>query len=417
MADLPPLRKNVKFQLLWVGSATSEFGTQLTRLAMPLLVLAVTGSPLWAGLIAGARSAATVLAQMPAGVWVDRWDRRRTLLGGQLVQAGTAAVLAVLVVAGHPLIWMFVVLAVVDGVCTAFIGPAWSIAIRGVVPEEQLRTAYAQEEARTHAAWLAGPPAGGLLYGLGQAVPFVVDTVTFLFAAVCTMFARVPRRPRPAPEAVDAAPVKPSMGRELGEAFRWFWRQHGLRDSSGAVMMLNLLGGATILPLIVLVGERGGDSVVTGAVLAASGIGGLIGALISNRTGALLPPGKLLLAIVTIFGSMVALEALPFGKWWPMIPVICVSLSTPAINVVMNAVVTRLVPEQMLGRMEAVLTVVGRSMAPLGPILGGFLAATLGGAGALLTIGGALLLTAAVAATSQHLRDFTGEHAEAVRPN
>src|SRR5689334_1137821 len=195
MTETPPLRKNTAFQLLWLGSATSEFGTQLTRLAMPLLVLAVTGSPLWAGLVAGARSAATVLAQMPAGVWVDRWDRRRTLVASQLVQAGAAAVLAVLILTGHPLMWMFLLLAVVDGGCTAFIGPARSVAVRGVVPPEQLRAAYTQEEARTHAAWLAGPPAGGLLYGLGQAVPFVVDAVTFLVSAVCTVFARVPRRP------------------------------------------------------------------------------------------------------------------------------------------------------------------------------------------------------------------------------
>lgn len=382
---------------------------------MPLLVLAVTGSPLSAGLVAGARTAATVLAQMPAGVWVDRWDRRRTLVTGQLVQAGAAAALAALVAAGHPLLWMFLLLAVVDGVCTAFIGPARSIAVRGVVPPEQLRAAYAQEEARTHAAWLAGPPAGGLLFGLGHAVPFVVDAVTVLVSAVCTVAARVPRRPAiAAVPAGDPAPVRPSMGRELGAAFRWFWQQRGLRDVSGAVMMLNLLGGAAILPLIVLVGERGGNSVVTGAVLAASGIGGLVGALISNRTGALLPPGKLLLAIVTIFGGAVALETLPFGKWWPMIPFVCISLSTPAINVVMNAVVTRLVPEEMLGRMDAVLTVVGRSLAPLGPILGGFLAATLGGAGALLCIGGGLLLTAAVAASSRSLRGFTGERAEVV---
>ncbi|MEV6347110.1 MFS transporter [Actinoplanes sp. NPDC051851] len=443
MDEPPPLRRNTAFQLLWIGSATSDFGTQLTRLAMPLLVLAVTGSPLWAGLIAGARSAATVLAQMPAGVWVDRWDRRRTLVGGQLVQAGVAALLAALVVAGQTLMWTFLVLAVVDGVCTAFIGPARSIAIRGVVPAEQLPTAFAQEEARTHAAWLAGPPTGGLLYGLGQAVPFVVDAVTLLVSAVCTTVARVPRRPGPVPppagepaagepvpgdampgdavpgDAVpgDAVPGTPSMGRELREAFRWFWRQPGLRDSSGTVMMLNLLGGATILPLIVLIGERGGDSVVTGAVLAASGIGGLAGALLSGRTGALLPPGKLLLAVVGIFGGAVVLETLPFGRWWPMLPFVCISLATPALNVVMNAVVTRLVPEEMLGRMEAVLTVVGRAMAPLGPILGGFLAATLGGAGALLCIGGALLLTAAGAATSRSLRTFTGERAEAVRPH
>lgn len=75
MADCVPLRKNKQFQLLWFGSAVSQLGSELTKLAMPLLVLSLTGSPGWAGVVAGASIAASILAQIPAGVWVDRWDR------------------------------------------------------------------------------------------------------------------------------------------------------------------------------------------------------------------------------------------------------------------------------------------------------------------------------------------------------
>ncbi len=73
------LRKNVQFQLLWFGGAVSQLGTQLTTYALPLLIYAVTGSLFWAGVIVGTRAAALIIAQMPAGVWVDRWDAGRVL--------------------------------------------------------------------------------------------------------------------------------------------------------------------------------------------------------------------------------------------------------------------------------------------------------------------------------------------------
>ncbi|MFD1529352.1 MFS transporter [Pseudonocardia aurantiaca] len=402
-ADLTPLRRNSSFQLLWAGGAVSQLGSELTRLAMPLLVLGLTGSPAWAGVVTGAGVAAAVLTQVPAGVWVDRWDRRRTLVTGSALRAANSAGLAVLVTAGGVQVWHLVLFGVVDGMCGAFVDPATWTAIRGVVPVPHLPAAYAQEESRRHAASLLGPPLGGLLYGFGRAVPFVADAVTFLVAALCAVLAKVPRRPAGGRER-----VRRGMHREAGEAVGWLWRHRGLRSVYGVAMAMNLLGGAMLLPLIVLVGERGGGALDTGAVLATAGLGGLVGALLSRRTGQLLPPGQLFLAVVALFGIALSAMALPLGWWWPMVPLVLIALSTPAINVVMNVVLARLTPDDMLGRMDAVLTVGSRGLAPLGPVLGGALATALGGAASLVLLGALLLLTAAVAATSRDLRGFTG---------
>ena len=404
MVEVVPLRRNTQFQMLWLGGAVAMLGRELIRLAMPLMVLAITGSPGLAGVVAGAGTAAYVLAQMPAGVLVDRWDRRRTLITGQAMQTVNSAGLAVLVLAGQVEAWHFIVFGVVNEVCAAFVGSARTTAIRGIVPSEQMHSAYAQEESRTHAAKLIGPPLGGLLYGLGRSIPFVVDAIAFFIATLFSVFAKVPRRPAGPPST-----AKPSMRREAGEAFAWLWRQRGLRAICGAVMVLNLLGGAFTIPLIVLIGERGGDAFNTGTVIAGIGVGGLLGALISGRTGKLLPPGKLLVAVLAIFGACLAAIALPFGPWWPILPLILIMLSTPALNVVMGVVIARMVPESMLGRMDAVLTISGMGLAPLGPILGGTLAAALGGAESLIIIGTLLLLTAAAAMCSRDLRHFTGD--------
>ncbi|WP_240507057.1 MFS transporter [Thermoactinospora rubra] len=434
-----PLRRNTQFQLLWLGSAVSQLGTELTKLAMPLLVLALTGSPGLAGVVTGARLAALVITQMPAGVWVDRWDRRRTLIMSQGVQTLAAAVLAALVMTDSAAIWHFVALGIVDGVCTAFVGPVRTTAIRAVVPEEQLHSAYAQEESRGHAARLIGPPLGGLLYGFGRAIPFVVDAITFAVALVCAIAARLPRRPgttpqptaeplhptaeplhptpetpepAPTPKSATAATTKRSMRREAGEALAWLWRQPGLREVCAAVLALNLLGGAGMLPLIVLVGERGGSAFTTGTVFAGIGIGGLIGALLSGRAAKLLPPGKLLIVFPALLGLAYAAMALPFGPWWPFVPMLLVSLVTPTLNVVMNVVLTRVVPDHMLGRMDALLGLAGTGLTPLGPVIGGALAATLGGAGTLVLVGALLLAMSATTAASREVRHFTGTTAD-----
>jgi hypothetical protein len=313
-------------------------------------------------------------------------------------------------------VWPLVPLALVEGVAAAFAEPVRHISVRAVVPAGQLGSAYAQEESRTHAARLVGPPLGGLLFGVGPLVPFVVDAVSFAVALVTSTLARVPRRPAgsahsttapdPTVDAAGSALVERGFLRETGEVLRWIWGRPGLRESKLVLTALNLFGGAFTIPLIVLVGERGAGPAGTGVVLAAAGIAGLVGALCANRIGRLLPVGRMLVTIVVIFGGAVLAMALPWGPWWPVVPLVALNLSTPSINVVLGALNDRLIPEHMLGRMSAVFLVVARGLAPLGPVLGGALAAGLGAAGALVVDGLILLAVALVAGASRDLRQF-----------
>ncbi|MCO1656165.1 MFS transporter [Pseudonocardia humida] len=406
MIDEVPLRRNTRFQLLWIGGAVSQLGTEMTRLAMPLLVLGLTGSPAAAGLVAGAAVAGRMVALVPAGVWVDRWDRRRTLVAAQAARVVCAVVLLGLVATGAPPVWAPALLGSLDGVGATFTDLVRSASIRGLVPPTQLRTAYVQEEARTHAAWLAGPPIGGLLYAVAPVLPFAVDAVTFAVALVCAAAAPVPRKP--AVVVVERGTGGRSMRREAADVLRRLWRRPGLRAVYGVLAALNLLGGAFMIPLIALVSERGGGAAATGAVLAGAGIGGLVGSLLAGRVGGLLPVGPLMLVVVAVFGTVVAAMALPFGPWWPVVPLAVVTPASPVVNVVMNEVTARLVPEDVLGRVDAVLTPVARDTAPVGPVLGGALAAGFGAGPALVLVGAALLVAVGLAATAAELRRFTG---------
>lgn len=192
---MQPLRRNLRFQLFWVGSAASELGSTLTWLAYPLLVLALTGSPGQAGLVGAVELASGMVFALPAGVLVDRWDRRRVLLGTDLVRAATIASVALAIFTDNLTLPHLIAASIVNGAAGALFHPAHAASLRALVPREQLPSAYAQEQTRTHAAGLAGPPLGGLLFAAGRAVPFAVDAVTYLVSFVCVALARVPRRP------------------------------------------------------------------------------------------------------------------------------------------------------------------------------------------------------------------------------
>lgn len=382
-----PLRKNVQFQLLWLGGAVSLLGTQLTTYAMPLLILAVTGSYFWAGVVAGVRATTLILAQMPAGVWVDRWDRGRVLVWSQTTQAVAAAAMAANVVVGANSIPLFIAMAAVDGVCTAFSSPARAAAIKAVVPQDQLRTAFAQEEARSHVAWLGGPSLGALLYGFGRAVPFVGDAVSFLVAAVCAWFARIPPRAAQRP--------RQRMHQDVREAWSWLWHQRGLRNMVAIFLTLNLLGMASMIPVVALVKERGGSDWLVGLVLTGVGVGGVLGALVAPRVH--VTPGRIVVAVLFLYGGSTVAMALPFGAWWPFLPLMVTTIGTALLNVSVTAVFTAMIPDDLMGRMDAVLNFAARALTPLAPVLGAFTADLVGGAAALLTFGTLILVTAVVA--------------------
>ncbi|MBD3145348.1 MFS transporter [Microbispora bryophytorum] len=400
--ELPPLRRNSRFQMLWMGAAASELGTTLTWVAFPLLILAVTGSAALAGLVGACRITANLLFSLPAGAWVDRWDRRRILIAAEVVRCLALAALAAAVLTGRVALWQIVAVAMVTGAADSFFGPARAAAIRAVVAPGQLPEAYAREEARGHAASLAGPPLGGFLFGLGRALPFAVDALTYLVSLVCVVRARVPRRPAEAAEAAERRET--GMRADVMEAAGWLWRHRGLRAGLAFALVANLAANALLLPVIVMVEARGGDAAATGVVLAGLGLGGLLGATLSARIGRLLPPGRLMLAVVGFFALAVCATALPFGPYWPVVPLFLAMVAAPALNVVLRVLLARLVPDAMTGRVFSVFTLATMGLTPVGPLLGGLLAQYAGGAGALVAVGGLLAAGCAVAAISPALR-------------
>src|SRR5262249_43152663 len=148
--------------------------------------------PAKAGLTAFARLVPWVLFALPAGVAADRWNRKVLMIVSDVVRTVVLAVLGVAIVADHLTFALVPLVAFVEGTMYVGFNIAEVGAVRSVVPTPQLPRAFAAEQARLSAVYLAGPPLGGFLFGIGRAVPFLVDSVSYAFSTGTLLAMRTP---------------------------------------------------------------------------------------------------------------------------------------------------------------------------------------------------------------------------------
>jgi len=136
-----PLYRNRDFMLLQTGQLLSDIGRELTLLAYPLLVLAITGSPAKAGIVGFTRLAAATLCALPAGLAADRWNRKRLMIGADAARVVLVGGLAVALVLDTVSVWMVAVVSFLEGGAGALFFAAYAGAMRSVVPAAQLPAA------------------------------------------------------------------------------------------------------------------------------------------------------------------------------------------------------------------------------------------------------------------------------------
>jgi predicted MFS family arabinose efflux permease len=392
-----PLRRNRDFQLLWIGQAVSALGSRASTVAYPLLVLAVTGSPADAGIVGFAATIPYLVLQLPAGVLVDRVDRRRAMI---LCDAGRLAVLAGLAAAvatGHAPLWLIAAAALAEGCLTVVFNLAELSAIQLLVPSEQLEPALAQNEARVRGAGLLGQPLGGALFGVGRAVPFAGDAISY---AVSLLALAAIRRPLVAQEAGE----RRHPWAEMAEGLRWLWHQPFLRSTTLIVAGSNGLFQATTLAVIVVAKAHGASPAVVGLILAGWGVGGLAGAGAAAWLGRRLPAAAVVIGANWVWAALLPLVALAPRPLAIGTAGAGMAFVGPAWNVVLGSLEMRLTPPALLGRVQAVQMTAAFGAIPLGSLAGGFLLDLLGPADAVWALAGCMLAVAVVATLTPSVR-------------
>src|SRR5579863_3056563 len=143
-----PLRRNRDFQLLWAGQAVSLLGSQTSKIAYPLLVLAMTGSPAKAGIAGFAAMLGYLLFPLPAGMLADRHDRKRIMIVCDVIRLAAVGSIAVAFWAGDLTYGLILLAGFAEGGATIFFNLAERAALPMLVHPAQRSTAISQNEAR-----------------------------------------------------------------------------------------------------------------------------------------------------------------------------------------------------------------------------------------------------------------------------
>jgi MFS family permease len=215
------------FRLLACGRVTSQLGDQIQFLALPLLVVALTGSTAQAGIVLGAQTITSLAFGLLAGALADRWDRKRTMIACDLGRAALTATIPITALLGPvPMVQLYAV-AIANGLLGTLFGAAGSSALPNIVDDKHLTRALGSLGAIENTVRLAGASAAGLVYALGRTVPFAANAVTFLVSAFTLH--RIQHSFQHETETRQAAPTPRALLADMREGLGWLWHQPVIR--------------------------------------------------------------------------------------------------------------------------------------------------------------------------------------------
>ncbi len=394
------LWRNRDYLLLWSGQGISSLGGQISGIAIPLLVLALTNSPAQAGFIGAISGIPYLLFSLPAGVLVDRWNRKYIMIICEVGRALNIASIPLAAAFGHLTILQLYANAAVKGTLFVVFNVAEVASLTRVVGKEQLAGASAQNEALTNAASLGGPPIGGLIYQtLGRTIPFAIDAISYA-ASVVSLALMKTRFQEERSQDVS------SLLGEIREGIRWFWRQPFIRFSAIRSGVTNFVFNGTYLILIVLAKQRHADPGLIGLMLALGSLGGLFGTFPATRLQRRFSGGIILIAVAWIEAALYPLFAIVPTVILLGVVYALIIVSIPTSNAVVLSHRLALIPDHLQGRVNSAVRMITYGGAPLGTAAAGVLLQTMSGATVVL-IFAAIMIAVAVATTfNPHVRNL-----------
>ena len=377
-----PLRRNRDFVILWAGETCSEAGTAMSALVFPLLGYTITGSPAAAGAVASVEVVGRVLVRFVSGALIDRWSRRRVLVGANVAAALAFALGASAAFTGWLHLPLLLAVALVAGTAEAFIQPAAAAAVRAVVSRQQLPVALARMQAREHIAQLIGPPLGGALFAVAHGLPLAVDAATYAVFAVGAAALSTAMR------AVAATSGRVWADARAGLSF--VWQHKTVRALLTWGGLFNFATGFVFVALTLRLLHAGVHPAAIGLVQTAAAASGLVGSFMAARLVRRVPTGVLAVANTLLIAAITApiaftTSALAVG----LLLSLCVFLM-PSVNSGIGGYMTAITPDGMQARTFAAGGIMSLGFAIAAPAVGGATLGSLGGTATLLV--GALLI-------------------------
>lgn len=350
---------------MWFGACTSSIGTLMQTFAQAWLVLQLSGSSFLLGLDSFLGSIPIVLFSLFGGVFADRTERQKILLGSQYVQMACAFLLAILFATGVVKIWHILALSFIVGTAQSFGGPAYSALIPTLVKTEDLPNAIALNSIQFNVARVLGPTFGGVALALGASWCFSLNGVSFVAVIISLLLIR----PRFVPSKTGESVVSSMKG-----------GIHFIRKQGTMEALIFLAFSMTLLafPLIVFLPVfakdvfKGGPNLYT-IFLVCSGIGAICGALIVAGLGKHKHMGRLVLINLIALGALITGFALSHSFLLSCLLVLLSGGMLLAVFTSIGSLVQLITPDDIRGRVMSVYNVAFRGGMPFGSLIVGAL--------------------------------------------
>jgi predicted MFS family arabinose efflux permease len=371
------------FRLMWSGAFTSTTGTWMQQVAQSWLVLELTGSAFYLGLVGFLSDLPILLFTLVGGVVADRIDRRKLLLGSQYTQMTTALVLTALVVADQIHIWHILVLVFIAGTGQSFGGPAYAALVPGLVKREDVPNAIALNSIQFNLARMVGPLlAGVVLAAAGVAWCFALNGLSFIAVIISLYLIRATFVPEKTTDTV-------MTGLRNGFAYM---------KTQGPLWQLSVLGFISTfcgIPLMTLLPVFAKDVFGMGAsgyanLMAASGAGAITGALLYAAYSRRQSHGRAVCAIQVIFAILLCIFALSRNLILSYVVLFFAGGCLITLFATITSLVQLNVTEGMRGRVMSIFMFAFRGGMPLGNLAFGYMASQLSPTAALVA-GSAML--------------------------
>ncbi len=356
---------------LWLATAVSNIGDGVRITALPLLAATITRDPLAIAGLMFAGKLPWLLLSLHAGAIADRVDRRKLIVGINILRALAMGALGIFLVTGMESIALLYSVALLQGVGEVFSDNAAFALMPSIVPKDRLEDANGRLEAAVVVTnEFAGPALGGLLFAVAAAAPFLVDGGSFLLAGV--LIASISYRP---PIRLEE-PEKTRLRDDIAEGVRWLRNHKVLRDLSLIAAVTNLMLFATFsIQVLFALEVLGLTSAGFGLLLSAEAFGALFGSLLAGKLKRSMGTrGAIVLALAVASGANIAIAT---SSSWILVGAMAIATSFAGglWNVMTNSLRQSLVPDRLLGRVQSAHRLLSWGAIPLGSVLGGVLAA------------------------------------------
>jgi MFS family permease len=379
------------YKLFFTGQSISLIGTWMTRIAMSWLVYRLTGSAVLLGVVGFASQIPVFVMGPIAGVWVDRWDRHRTIVITQILAMIQSFALAALTLAHIVTVWELIALALMQGVINAFDMPArQAFVIQMVEQRADVANAIALNSSMVNAARLLGPAiAGVVVAAVGEGYCFLIDGISYIAVIISLLMMRitVPQVRQP----------QRHIAHELMEGWRYAVGSVPIRSILVNLAIVGSFGMpyTVLMPIFASKILHGGPHTL-GFLMASTGVGALAGALLLALRKSVLGLGRQIVFTTGLFGAALIVFALSHWLWLSLLVLPLAGFGMMQQMASSNTILQTIVHDEKRGRVMALYNMSLQGMAPFGSLLAGGMAARVGAPATIIVSGVALLLGSAL---------------------